>query len=223
MQINEIIQKEKVRLYKLVAEQAEKNRPLALVNGNPRELITTIGTRLLLQRNQLGRQGENAFVIDDCNRNAINELVNYLLRTGRFADQPMKGLLIRGEVGCGKTLLMEILKVIFYYQWKVINLVPAIDLADACQRNNQAVIDRANRGIVCLDDLGQEASSVKTFGSERYPLIETLTHRYIHRRLTFVTTNFTPAEIEQRYGNRIRDRLREMMHEIILPGGSRRR
>ena len=53
---------------------------------------------------------EPDFVIDDCNRPVIDQIVKYLRRDADFLKTPgysfEKGLLLRGGIGTGKTLLM---------------------------------------------------------------------------------------------------------------------
>jgi DNA replication protein DnaC len=54
------------------------------------------------------------------------------------------------------------------------------------------------------------------FGNVMYPIIDILTKRYDMQLFTIITTNLTPAEIREKYGDRIADRMNEMMVKIIF-------
>lgn len=58
-------------------------------------------------------------------------------------------------------------------------------------------------------------------------MLEILLDRYelfmSNGMITHLTTNLTPELIEQQYGNRLRDRLREMMNYITMPGNTKRK
>ncbi|WP_194777919.1 P-loop NTPase family protein [Pararhodonellum marinum] len=78
----------------------------------------------------------------------------------------------------------------------------------------------------CFDDLGVEVSQ-KYFGTEYNVMAEILLTRYElfinQRMITHITTHLTGDEIEKRYGDRIRSRMREMMNPIcFLPGDKRK-
>lgn len=47
------------------------------------------------------------------------------------------------------------------------------------------------------------------------PIIDLLTKRYEAQLFTIVTTNLDPKDIRKRYGDRIADRLNEMMAKIV--------
>jgi DNA replication protein DnaC len=46
--------------------------------------------------------------------------------------------------------------------------------------------------------------------------VEMLTKRYDMQLFTIITTNLTPSEIREKYGDRIADRMNEMMVKIIF-------
>ena len=58
------------------------------------------------------------------------------------------------------------------------------------------------------------------FGTERLPLAELLAARYDSRKPTIITTNLGPDGIAERYGERIADRLREIVDAIGFEGDS---
>lgn len=70
--------------------------------------------------------------------------------------------------------------------------------------------------MLAIDDLGVEPVETQAYGNIYYPVIDVLTKRYDKQLFTMITTNLTPAEIRDKYGERIADRLNEMMAKIIF-------
>ena len=66
-----------------------------------------------------------------------------------------------------------------------------------------------------IDDLGIEPVEVMDYGNIMTPVIDLLTKRYEAQLFTIVTTNLDPKDIRKRYGDRIADRLNEMMAKIV--------
>ena len=63
-----------------------------------------------------------------------------------------------------------------------------------------------------FDDLGTEPSEVMNYGNVYTPVIDLLTKRYEEQLFTIITTNLTP----QQNGDRIADRLNEMVKKIVF-------
>ena len=61
----------------------------------------------------------------------------------------------------------------------------------------------------------QPGDEVMDYGNIITPIIDLLTKRYEAKLFTIVTTNLEPKEIRQRYGDRIADRLNEMMTKVV--------
>lgn len=72
-----------------------------------------------------------------------------------------------------------------------------------------------------LDDLGTEYVDAK--GSLRTDIDELVNEFYSTRRALVITTNLDAKELEQRYGERVLDRLHEAAVWIAVKGESRRR
>lgn len=77
--------------------------------------------------------------------------------------------------------------------------------------------------ILCIDDMGLEPTEVLDFGNSINPVIEILEHRYRQQLFTFITTNLTPRQIREKYGDRIADRFNEMMKCIVYTNTTFRR
>ena len=77
--------------------------------------------------------------------------------------------------------------------------------------------------LMIVDDLGTEPREVMEFGNVYTPLIDLITTRYEEQLYTIFTTNLTPAQLEEKYGKRIVDRLNEMVEKIVFENESYRR
>lgn len=74
-----------------------------------------------------------------------------------------------------------------------------------------------------IDDMGIEPMEVLEFGNLHRPLTDLLTMRYENRGFTFITTNLVPQQIRKLYGDRIADRLNEMVDKIVFDNPSFRK
>lgn len=70
--------------------------------------------------------------------------------------------------------------------------------------------------MLAIDDLGTEPVEVLEYGNRLNPVIDLLYKRYDEQLFTIITTNLTPKEIRERYGERIADRLNEMAFRIVF-------
>ena len=71
-----------------------------------------------------------------------------------------------------------------------------------------------NDEFLAIDDIGCEPAEVMSYGNILTPTVELLMARYDMQLYTMFTTNIMPKKIKDRYGERIADRLREMMYII---------
>ena len=71
--------------------------------------------------------------------------------------------------------------------------------------------------------MGTEPREVMEFGNVYTPLIDLISTRYEEQLYTIFTTNLTPAQLEEKYGKRIVDRLNEMVEKVVFENESYRR
>lgn len=132
---------------------------------------------------------------------------------------PNKGILLSGPVGCGKTSLMRLLPFIVPHQNQH-SLIPARNITFSFNKSGFKIIeDYGNNGFYCFDDLGVETTG-RHFGKDCNVMGEILLSRYdlfLKRKLrTHATTNLNAQELENRYGNRVRSRMRELFNLIAF-------
>ena len=136
---------------------------------------------------------------------------------------PNKGVLLSGPVGCGKTSLMKLLRHIVPHQ-KSYELIPARNITFAFNNIGYKTIQEyGNSSFYCFDDLGVETTG-RHFGKDCNVMGEILLSRYdlfLQRKIrTHATTNLNAQELEERYGNRVRSRMRQLFNLIAFDKGS---
>lgn len=70
--------------------------------------------------------------------------------------------------------------------------------------------------------MGKEPTEQMQFGNVISPVVELLEYRYAQQLFTAITTNLSPREIRDKYGNRVADRFNEQMHVITFQDHSYR-
>ncbi len=130
-----------------------------------------------------------------------------------------KGLLLSGPVGCGKTSLMKLLRHIVPHH-KPYKVIAARNITFAFNNVGFKTIEQyGNSSFYCFDDLGVETTG-RHFGKDCNVMGEILLSRYdlfLKRNIrTHATTNLNAQELEDRYGNRVRSRMRQLFNLIAF-------
>ncbi len=130
-----------------------------------------------------------------------------------------KGILLSGPVGCGKTSLMKLLRHIVPHQ-KPYEVIPARNIAFSFNNLGYKTIEEyGNSSFYCFDDLGVETTG-RHFGKDCNVMGEILLSRYdlfLKNKInTHATTNLNAQELEERYGNRVRSRMRQLFNLIAF-------
>lgn len=168
------------------------------------------------------------FKIFDEDKDIIYKLSNYFIRDMEKCEMegidPEKGILFSGPVGCGKTSLMKLLKFIVPLQ-RPYAVVPCRNIVFAFNHLGYKVIeDYGNGSFFCFDDLGVEPTG-RHYGQDCNVMGEILLSRYelfLKSKLkTHATTNLNAEELEERYGSRVRSRMREMFNLIAFDESAR--
>ena len=103
-----------------------------------------------------------------------------------------------------------------------IQIVDAKYIAHLCKNNHEAYRNLIKVDMLGIDDLGIEPAEVIDYGNVYTPVIDLLTKRYEEQLFTIITTNLTPQQIRDHYGDRIADRLNEMVQKIVFSNGTYR-
>ena len=161
---------------------------------------------------------EDSYLVDDNNKEIINQLFYYLNGSGKFHGDHIKGLLLIGAIGGGKTVLLESFIDIFnYISGKIMTCVNSKDLVEIQKKYG---FDYLSKRPLFIDDIGKEQTTINTFGTVSKPMEDLINDRYKTAGLTFGTSNLKLDDMP--YNKHTIDRMRQMFNIMILPGNSRR-
>jgi len=182
--------------------------------------------------------GEHFHIIPE-DYEVVHKLLTWFLQNEKQAQQfginLNKGILLTGPIGCGKTSLMSLMRVLVPQQQRfgikscreiTFNFIK--DGYDIIQRYSSYAYNNTTNPpqphTHCFDDLGAE-STLKYYGNQCNVMGEILLSRYDHfinnHMVTHATTNLSASELEDYYGNRVRSRMREMFNLIAFDSSAK--
>ena len=153
----------------------------------------------------------------------LHQLCNYFIRDREncklYNLNPDKGLLLSGPVGCGKTSILKLLR----------HLIPHQRSYEVCPWRNivfgfnhigyKTIEDYGNNSFICFDDMGVEPVG-RHYGKDCNVIGEIMLSRYElfleHKVKTHATTNLNAEELEERYGPRVRSRMRQLFNLVAF-------
>lgn len=146
-------------------------------------------------------------------------------RVGTGADE--ESLLLMGDVGLGKTFLCSAIanvlvaakrQVVYFTLSEFMDLVRLYKFDDDGEYRDgiQRLLDA---DLIVLDDLGAE--KVTEFAVQE--LFNIINHRMNRQKPMIVSTNLTPGEIQDLYGQRIASRMLNGFEVLVLKGDDVRR
>lgn len=176
---------------------------------------------------ELGKKFD--FVIDDNNSKIIEQLWFYATNNNRFIGDHQKGLLISGNIGTGKTILLlaflEVIKHTFKRNYTAL-------FPDTIHDNFKS------KGLMYfklkdlfIDDLCREPNNVMEYGKKINPVRELTMLRDRFPCQSYATANFPvyrngkllkSNELITRYGTMVFDRMKASYNFLELIGKSRR-
>ena len=165
------------------------------------------------------------FQIYEDDRDILLKLCSYFIRDKencqKFKIDVDKGILLSGPVGCGKTSLMKLLHHLVPLQ-RPYEMIPCRNVTFSFNHLGYKTIeDYGNTKFFCFDDLGVEPPG-RFYGKDCNVMGEVLLSRYElylqtkHKIKTHATTNLNAEELEERYGNRVRSRMRELFNLVAF-------
>lgn len=173
----------------------------------------------------------DSFKIYAIDYEVIYQLLSWIVHDKKVCEKynlsPSKGILLNGPVGCGKTALMILISTLLSKKRSFI-VKPARNITMEFSKRGYDVIHQYSRSVrspspICIDDIGVEPP-MRYFGDHINVIGELLLSRYDlfrnKRIITHGTTNFNADDLETRYGERVRSRLREMFNIISFDPNS---
>lgn len=163
-------------------------------------------------------QTDTSYIIDDENKEAINQLFYYLIDAPQFNGDPIKGILMIGAIGGGKTVLMEsFIDVFNEVSGKIASCLNSKDMVETQRIFGYNYL---HKRPLFIDDIGKEQTTINTFGTVSKPFEDLINDRYKTGGLTFGTSNLKLEDMP--YNGHTIDRMKQMFNVIVLPGKSRR-
>ena len=138
----------------------------------------------------------------------VCELVNFM------TEPTNKGLLIIGNSGTGKT---ETLKAIAKNELKPLNIVSILDINNLLQHDG--FVELNPRLNYVIDDVGSETTPVKFYGTDLNWFKDFIESAYMNSQNwsnLIITTNLGGERIGEKYGIRVRSRLKEMFKIVNI-------
>lgn len=158
-------------------------------------------------------------------------LMYYFAGDDRCAWPVGKGLLFLGPTGVGKTMALKVFQNLIVNEMprhpKRFKMTTCQNVFEWFKASQHDGIQEYLRGHWCFDDLGQEEPVYMHYGNKINVMEQVLFERDLQRQKeytnTIITTNLNTAEMEERYGTRVLDRLSEMCTFVQIDGESQRR
>lgn len=169
----------------------------------------------------------------DFNPSITDEIVKYSICHSKSKLDTSKGLILVGSTGVGKTVYLKALALMFGYSnrfrfnirtgWEI----ERIYQLEISSTERYTLENDLKSKMFGIDDIGEEHTSIKVYGTEMNVGIEVITLRHLeyvnHGYLTYATTNLNMEMIAKKYGQRIQSRMHEMFNIIPIAGNDLRK
>lgn len=171
----------------------------------------------------------------------VKRLCAYFSNDPRFETNDLKlnrGILLFGGVGVGKTTLLAAFRQNMAFSYRIIS---CREIESDFSTDGDEVVQKYSFNFpipvnsnpyghqelgYCFDDLGTETSVSKHYGKAKNVMAEILLNRYDNQldfRATHITTNLSESEIEEIYGTRVLDRIKQSFNIIAFPEDAKSR
>ena len=185
-----------------------------------------------IMQDMLAERGMS-FEFDNYNKQVLDNLVRYYIRDTTFDGVLDKGICLFGDVGRGKTFLMEVFSTfaITYDLPTAFLLIDMKSVSREAQEQGAKIVTQHTQGIRSYDDVGFEEKA-NNFGNKICVFTELINicyNKFVKSgKLCHITTNlamdasFGLGTFNEHYGARVTDRCKEMFNFIYLGGESKR-
>lgn len=162
---------------------------------------------------------------------ANEKTAEYIRRVAEFltGGGPKFGFMFCGRCGNGKTTLLRAMQTAINYlanrnYFKEPKGLSALDAKDvvAISRDFAEWKKYMDKELLAIEDMGREPAEVLEYGNRLNPVTDLIEYRYDRQLFTGITTNLTPKEIREVYGDRVADRFNEMLEVIVFENKSYR-
>ncbi len=164
------------------------------------------------------------------NQKDIQDVLSNITKWESLGLDPNKGYILCGNPGVGKTYAMReearTKKIGWGHPALPSSLKDFRDLStklifSRCERNGSSyLLQFTEDHDMWLDDLGFEPIECVSYGTKFNPIQDLVffRHQMFPKKKTNFTTNYTPVQLEEKYGQAILSRLYEMCNFIVVQG-----
>lgn len=208
-------------------EKKQREKEKIENENNKQKLLEKCNARYMYSL--MKRTSKNDFgkdlILNQYNKKFITTICYFLSKDNRFETELgysfRKGLLIRGICGIGKTYLLECVE---DNELNPIDIFSMIHITNEIRKNG--VFKIKARKIIYLDDVGAEEPTVTYYGSKISFFEDFILRYYLHNKSFYnliFSTNNNFDELESKYGQRVRSRIKEMFNIIDVQGEDMRK
>ena len=179
---------------------------------------------------EIGRQMCAGFVLDEDNRPAYEMIAAWLVNEPKPKLSPFKGIYLQGATGTGKTICLDIFRIVARYLQVEVNgetmRWQSVSTAEVCDTYLETGSTEQYRSatVVCFQDLGGEPTEVLYMGNRRNVMRQILEARGDRPDfLTLITSNIPADKLGSYYGDRVASRIKQMCNIITMGGADRRK
>lgn len=195
--IEQIINQYKKTYSTAIKSRENRRLPIQLLNEQDARL------RLLAAYSLEVEKRERTFILDTHTDDKISRVARWLYSSSK------RGLLLMGTLGNGKSTMMKAIHDVFWYH----SICGDAQTIYEYFKKEQALKDWDTE-LLLIDDLGVEPTRCLNFGEDYHPMSRLILHRYNCLLTTIIATNLSLDEIQERYGDRVVDRMYET-YEVI--------
>ncbi|MCM1223185.1 MAG: hypothetical protein NC548_52910 [Lachnospiraceae bacterium] len=179
------------------------------------------------------RLRNRTMILDDETREHIRIAAEWLAN-----PDSKNGFMMTGLYGNGKTTLMKAMCSLINYLYDSscsndrvsIRILNAKDIARmAVDKDLRSSYEKLYyEDLLAIDEVGEEPAEILVYGMIYTPIRDLLEERYARQKFTIITTNLVENkeknifQIRDHYGERVVDRIREMMKILPFRNGSYR-
>jgi DNA replication protein DnaC len=178
----------------------------------------------------IGKKLDPCFIVTPETKELYVKLIQYFYSDTNFPGDLIKGLLLQGPTGTGKTFAMKVMRIYLEIErlgyimngkgvWMNFSIVNVNDIVNGfLQQAFDGIQMYINRSVICLDDIGTEIREVKYFGNSLDVISHIISERYNKGNLTFATSNYPKDNLRDIYPDRIVSRIYGMFNFITVNG-----
>lgn len=129
-----------------------------------------------------------------------------------------QGLLLRGTIGSGKTMIVRDLLLPAIRESYNIYIDEYNSVGEAFRMLDNHILGNPKHGAakaLFIDDIGKEGI-YRSYGNERNIIEEIVEDAYIYKKLLIFTTNLSRQAMAEKYDARVISRMQEMMKDVTV-------